>query len=191
MSEWKEKELEDYVVDHLDDVFSLITENPHVTLLGRQVRCRYGIIDILAFQGSTLFVIELKAVKADDNTAGQLQRYRHAIDRVGLPEHFTLELLDTFPILCDFPISLVVIAPAFTDKAVYGVDLCFKATKTDTGFAFAWEHGPKGDKKASATLMSTLRPYFDSLLHTQQQLFLRDSDGILTRSAARRMLDVN
>lgn len=191
MTPWLEKDLEDYVVSHLNDVFGLIIDNPHVTLLGRQVRCRYGIIDLLAYQDSTLFIVELKAVKADDNTAGQLQRYCRAIQHAPLPDRFSLEFLDLYPVLYDFPISLIAIAPAFTDKAAYGVDFCIKTERIVDGFSFERAVWPKGDKEANKALTTILNPYFDSLIRAQKRVWLQDSDGILLRSAMRRMLETN
>ena len=171
MAKWLERELEDYVIANFDDVFCYIDEMHTAAVLGRQVHCRYGIIDLLAYQESTLFIFEFKAVRADDNVAGQLARYRRAINDVSLPAEWDIDMLNRYPLLVDFPIYTVALAPSFTDRALHGIDSCIEATKTPHGFAFRKCKWPRGDKGASRTLQTVLRPYFDSLLQSQMQRF--------------------
>lgn len=71
-----EKELEDYLVGHLDKI---AWDNTELKYLDRQVRLDGGAIDILAEvvcgEDSDICVIELKTCGLDDSAVGQIIRY--------------------------------------------------------------------------------------------------------------------
>lgn len=191
MNGWLEKELEDYAIANAPELFRYITGEPYVNVLGRQVRCPFGIIDLLAYQGLNLFIVEFKAVCADDKTAGQLFRYRQALSGLSLPDDYTLEMMDACPLLMDIPISLVAVAPSFTNSAMRGIDVCITAKKNQNGFAFERAKWPEYDKKSIDPLRELLRPYFDGIVRREMESTRKNNDDILIRSAQQRLLEVN
>lgn len=91
---FSEKELEDWFCDNVQEAMSALHSFPHdytFTLLGRQVKCEGGIIDLLILQqGETvgmdyhtgvgvIHVVELKATKAKRQDWEQLDRYMRCL----------------------------------------------------------------------------------------------------------------
>jgi Holliday junction resolvase-like predicted endonuclease len=77
MADFTEKQLEDWLVDNWQQaskraLFPYLPPSYDIELIGRQVFCSVGIIDLLAFTGRTFLVIELKAVTADEKAVEQV-----------------------------------------------------------------------------------------------------------------------
>jgi hypothetical protein len=188
---WLEKELETYAVTHMGELFQPIIGDLPVKILGCQVRCMFGIIDLLAYQGVNLFIVEFKAVTADEKTTGQLHRYKQAICNLSLPDGYTREMMDACPMLLDFPISLVAVAPAFTDSAMRGIDVCISARKQVDRFTFERAKWPGYDRDSADSINELLRPYLAGLVAWKLGQVQRDNDSILSDSAQKRLLEVN
>lgn len=148
MNDWLEKELEDYIVANPYDIEELIFgKHFDISVLGRQVRCQYGIIDVLMWAHNENFsyvlVVECKAKHEKGLAVEQVSRYRAAIDDartydnlpddafpdwrtgyIGWMHHVSIE---TIPVL---------IAPSFSDQltATY-TGVLIAAQQTDSGFA--------------------------------------------------------
>lgn len=85
-NEWLERELEDYIVEHPRELCASAFQyfNEQATVLGRQVRCQYGIIDVLIWlhsdTTSQVLVIECKAKHERGLAVEQVKRYQAAIE---------------------------------------------------------------------------------------------------------------
>lgn len=129
MIDWLEKELEDYVVANPQEFEPLIfgSNTYTVSVLGRQVRCQYGIIDALLWARNEKFsfvlVVECKAKHEKGLAVEQVSRYIAAVEDAdmyeGLPDdafpnwktgcrgwmqHITIKTLP------------VIVAPSFSDQ---------------------------------------------------------------------------
>lgn len=83
---YTEAQLQAYVEAYLErdfrdwcDIFGAYPPRGDVRLIGSQVPCVSGIIDILATVKNTPMVIELKAVPVTERVIGQVMRYRSAV----------------------------------------------------------------------------------------------------------------
>lgn len=81
MGSVSERELEDFVCEHPEEVFFRGTE-----IIGRQVKLKHGILDILAWNGEGTYVVELKARPLKEKDIGQVLRYTHDV-REGLKQY--------------------------------------------------------------------------------------------------------
>lgn len=81
MVEISERELEDFVCENPEEVFFRGTE-----IIGRQVKLKHGILDILAWNGEGTYVIELKARPLKEKDIGQVLRYTYDV-REGLKQY--------------------------------------------------------------------------------------------------------
>lgn len=140
--DFKERELENYIVANLKTFTAQASDfwpldDLDVTLLGRQVPCKYGIIDLLIQVGAMLWVVELKAVRADQKCVGQLRRYERAIAELN-----PYEVLDTAGEMEIYANSVepitatVLVAPSFTPDAMCAVDWAIVTEKRDDAFVF-------------------------------------------------------
>jgi RecB family endonuclease NucS len=118
---YTEAQLQAYVERHLEDGLSQWCPSlQNVKLLGSQVRCETGIIDVLGVISNRPLVIELKAVTTTAKVVEQVMRYRNAVQ-------------DVFANLCldigwsieqarwlhgEDGVQCVVIAPEFTPVAL-------------------------------------------------------------------------
>ena len=127
-TQWSERQLEDWLVNDptmiLDAALGRGHDRSKVRLLGRQVRCRTGIMDLLISHDATLFIVELKAVKATEETIGQVTRYRENILHTigsGIIKYATDDQCERFA-YTDGPdskdVMCIIIAPSFTPQAV-------------------------------------------------------------------------
>lgn len=133
---WKEVELEHYVagdIAALADVMFTGGEN-HLDLVGTQIPCMYGDIDMICTWRNTIFVIEFKAVKADESTVGQVCRYASAINAIADPyQHIPSDLFDTIAPQVWLHVQPVVVAPHF-DKRVFMSDcMLIQAKRLESG----------------------------------------------------------
>lgn len=193
---WNEKQLEDYAVENWDQVFNCVDPGRKSTVIGRQIPCRHGIIDLLAYRGEALYIVEFKAVKADDTVAGQLQRYRRAVEGLFYPDAVTLGMIAALE--AGRITQTIVVAPSFTKRAMYGVDFCIRAFpvidiegKESAGFGFEPAHYCGTTKNTDAQLQEALTPYFRSVLQTEQTKLSRRNDATLRYSAEQRTKETN
>ena len=76
-----EKQLENYIVDHIGDgIFSGFGNQ--ITIVGRQVQLPHGIVDLLLFNGESFWVTELKAVSVKPRDYTQVMRYTQDIKEI-------------------------------------------------------------------------------------------------------------
>ena len=71
-------------VGHLADWFGM-SDRPlalSVRVLGAQVPCAAGLIDVLAMIGDQLVIVELKAQPVTERTVGQVLRYKTAVEDI-------------------------------------------------------------------------------------------------------------
>jgi len=86
MGDWLEKELEDYIVAHPRELCeqAIMYFKENVTVLGRQVRCQFGIIDVLLWVQSDVksyvLVVECKAKHEKGLVVEQVSRYLKAVE---------------------------------------------------------------------------------------------------------------
>jgi len=71
-----EKELEDYVCAHITDVL-----DEYAVFIARQVPLVHGRLDILACDGSSVYVIELKVKPLKEKDVGQVLRYTADVEK--------------------------------------------------------------------------------------------------------------
>jgi hypothetical protein len=148
MSDWKEKELEDYIVANPFELFAdyeIVPLSLQIRLLGRQVRCKYGIIDLLYCLSSAeewrayphIYILELKAVQADKKTVEQMERYKAAVNDIDLykyvpPGDFLhyAHMIDNF-----MTINTMIVAPSF-HESIRWFEIQKLTDRTDAGFTF-------------------------------------------------------
>jgi hypothetical protein len=155
MGEWLERELEDYIVAHPRELcataFMYFTED--VSVLGRQVRCQYGIIDVLLWVHSEtvshVLVVECKAVHEKGLAVEQVTRYQSAIEFAGIYDNLPS---DAFPEYgtnnhgwahhIEIVTHPVLVAPSFDKKLVSTFHgSLVTAQKIDGGFSLASSGG--------------------------------------------------
>lgn len=125
MNAYLESELQSYTERHIERDFArwLPFLKPF-RMLGSQVQCANGFIDILGVSGYRPVIVELKAELATEKVVGQVLRYRAAVQDtferqvcdLVIPDHQNDNI-----ILGDIEPACVVIAPAYHDKAVAGL----------------------------------------------------------------------
>jgi Holliday junction resolvase-like predicted endonuclease len=186
-----EKHLEDYAVAHIDDVFACVDKDMRVTIIGQQVPCRHGIIDLLAYYRGQLLVIEFKAVQADDKVAGQLERYKRAIQFLTVPDFITLDIMRSYPNLFDNMIATVAIAPSFTTQALRAVDHCILSSRSGNEYTFEKAPYTREPKGTNDKLKEVLRPFYRDRLNWEMEYKKKHNDQILQWSAEQRLKDVN
>lgn len=171
---WLEKELEDAIADDptilLDAAYGeYVHDRNYCRLLGRQVPCGTGIIDLLFTYGKQLYIVELKAVKATDATVGQTIRYKEAVksatddalfkyaaipQKLRIPRSLYLSGLDP---------ECIIVAPTFTTEAINTMSLIGQAViaRKDEEGAFRLSPAERHhfDDKADQSLVSLLKGY--------------------------------
>lgn len=181
-NEWLERELEDCLVD---DPYILFTgyyegdrENKEVGLLGRQIKCRYGIIDLLFYSCLrstsipvyTVTLVELKAVQANHRTVEQVMRYMAAIEQIGFyaavpSDHFAEygHMVDSF-----IHFESVIVAPSFDDSISWFPNKII-VEKTDGMFEFTQPWEVKGTYEDNDPLRTALSPLFPRVAESARQ----------------------
>lgn len=173
MPAFLERELQEYLEG---DGFAAIGEamaghvhlgSLNLRLVAPQVRCRYGVIDLLAVWNElTPVVIELKARKADGRAASQLLRYAKAVEdaysRVYYDQMFA-EGLEELPSMRGwYSITTILIAPDFDDDALLLSDWNLLAKHPDNKFRLEVASSPKD--RPQEQLEGMLRPFALGLL---------------------------
>lgn len=173
MADFTEKQLEDWLTEnwateHSKALFPYMPESLRpVELVGRQVRCKSGTIDLLAFSLRTFLVIELKSTTADERVIEQVMRYQHAVERAAMAAEFDISLSMGmgYPSGEATMTSLVVIAPRFTAKALNTLYVIGSPVIVSfDGHEFAFSVPGVEIAQPSAKLREVLRPYVASAI---------------------------
>ena len=173
MADFTEKQLEDWLVDNWDAEHgkALFPYYPSirkgVELIGRQVHCQHGIIDLLAFTERSFIIVELKAVIADEKVVEQVIRYQRSIEEAALATEFDVSLGMGlgYPSGEATDTTSVVIAPGFTRKALKTLGLIGMpviASFDGCNFSFSMADIQRG--KSMDGLRHMLRPYIASAI---------------------------
>lgn len=199
-NQWLERELENWVVANPHEIGRgmhevSVNKQPFV-YLGRQIKCTVGIVDLLFHSSRTLFVVELKAVRATAKDLGQVLRYTNYIedylfDFVSHPYPSQLNAMVYEFAKSMVEISPVLIAPDFDHMAAalpYVHTL--QATKTDDGFEIepVWKHDPAfGDSE----LRQALAPFAKLIQRETLEKARFDAERDARLSIERRLSDTN
>ena len=129
MNSWRESELEDYLASNSEGLrqamfaHSAYRDDKKLEYLGRQIRCNAGIIDLLFHSWLTLYVVELKAVKATSKDLGQVLRYSqyvsdnlHSLVSLPYPTRLNGAIYRFIDESC-VQVESVIIAPSFDASA--------------------------------------------------------------------------
>jgi len=139
MNDWLEKRLEDYIVANPRTVSEQILDyddDYEVSTLGRQVRCQYGIIDVLLWvhgpEHNLLLVVECKAKHERGLAIEQVERYIASVQSIARIQDVRLGAIP------------VIVAPSFDKRIVSTYDgILIAAQQIDNGFnlkrAFEWK----------------------------------------------------
>lgn len=121
-NKFKEKALEQWAVDNFDEFSMSFKYGKHsaVELIGTQISCPVGIIDMLAADERAIFVIEFKAVRATEEHVGQLMRYVGCIREAVCGEFYNRLKRHWSPIHSETFVTPVLVAPSFEKKAMLG-----------------------------------------------------------------------
>lgn len=120
--DWKEKELEDYVAAHPDELRDVLGEHlirQHnasaypFNVLGTQIPCDYGVIDMICTWIDTIYVVEFKAVRADEKAMGQAMRYVHYLECMFCPELYLQKFYPQIKSEIKWKVTPVLVAPSF------------------------------------------------------------------------------
>lgn len=180
MVKFAERELEDYLWNNPDSLGKLLHTsgiNGHEFVkLGRQVKCRSGIIDLLFYSFTTVYVVELKAVMADTSAMGQVNRYATQLCReIGITRIKPMgdvSYSDLYDFIKeDVSIETILVAPGFDDKVASASSSTMHlvvADKTDSGFNLCMD-GTYRRYTSNADLIDALKPFCDNIARVAQQ----------------------
>lgn len=185
MLKWKEKELEDFIEANPLVLFPIYFEGSHehleVVVLGRQIRCRYGIIDLLI--GSywrhqdipmfTVTVVELKAVTANQRTVEQVLRYMSAIEQINYYKFVPRDdFMDYAHEIEHFvTVESMIVAPKF-DESITWYPSRIEATKTASGFDFDFDRRVRGIRNDNNDLELAMNSIIEAATHSAKMRFV-------------------
>lgn len=134
--EWPEKELEEFTKNNMASLWNAMSGSPaEIDLIGTQITCALGRIDMLFTTGINIFPVEFKAVKATEKDLGQVLRYVSMIEKV-IDPYSRIQLDDNYLNIANkvfFKVQPVIVAPAF-DKTLFLSDcVLVAAAKNDDG----------------------------------------------------------
>lgn len=144
-NQWLEKELEGYAKTNINVLAQkLVMDSEGFELIGTQIPCVLGRIDMLCTWRMNLFIIEFKAVKATEKELGQTLRYSSLLQNVLDPyRHVSDKNFYAIANRVSYGIIPVIIAPDFDKTLFLSNCLLIKATKTETGgFSFGRASSP-------------------------------------------------
>lgn len=139
-ADWLEMTLENYVKNDISVLAMPLLLHPQreLNLIGTQIKCMYGRIDMLAWSDNYLFVIEFKAVNAGEKELGQVVRYSNLIESVvNVYQHLDGS---AFRVVTDpfYQVIPVLIAPSF-DKKLSSSNCLLVEANSDNGHTFEFE----------------------------------------------------
>lgn len=182
-NEWLEKELEDYIVANQREFCGAIypVDMFEISLLGRQVHCQFGIIDLLFWVRNVRFsyavVVECKAKHEKGYAVEQVTRYESAIRGADIYDDTPS---DAWPIFgtdyhgwaryIDIETLPVIVAPSFDEKLIPAFRGALVVAKhTGSGFAFERIGGapaPEGQDQLNQVLRPVIkRAHIDAKAH--------------------------
>lgn len=158
-NEWLEKELEDYIVANPRELCAAAFRyfDQQVTVLGRQVRCQYGIIDVLMWLHSDtvshVLVVECKAKHERGLAVEQVGRYQSAIEYAGIYSGLPNDAWPQYGTdyhgwahHIEIHSCPIIVAPSFDDKLITTFHgSLVTAQKVDSGFVLEGVGGPYPD----------------------------------------------
>lgn len=200
-NEWREKELEDYIVANPQAIgqhLHMVSVNKaELVYLGRQVKCEVGIIDLLFHANWTIYVVELKAVRATAKELGQVLRYADYIQEnlydfvhVDKATYFNA-LIHRFVYSNIITVVPVLVATDFDTMAASLIHVhTLKATKTNSGFVIdgIWANNPTYNDQ---DLYRALAPYAEYIRQQVLDKARFDAEKEARQSVERRLTDVN
>ncbi len=144
--EWLERELEDYTKNNLKSlVDAMMVSGDGFKLIGTQIPCVLGRIDMLCSRGSNLYVIEFKAIKASERELGQVLRYCSLLQELIDPYKHITSNADFHEIArtSSFRVQPVLVAPRFEDVLfVSGCALIIAEKNGTNDFSFRSASAP-------------------------------------------------
>lgn len=164
MNSFIEKDLEDFAEANIDalSLYMTLSDKAEVSMLGRQVPCAFGRIDMLAFYMHTIFVIEFKAVKAGEKELGQVMRYCSCVERTINPaEHMSFETYNAVFDYLIYDVRPIIVAPSFSESLLASNCTLITAAQSCDGFEFSspWKRGTsKIVAKGNERLLEALQP---------------------------------
>lgn len=175
-----ERDLEDYIWENPDSLGRLLHTsgvNGHKFVkLGRQVKCRSGIIDLLFYSFTTVYVVELKSVMANTSAMGQVNRYatqlRGEICITRIKPIGDVSYSDLYDFIKeDVSIETILVAPSFDDmvaSASSDTMHLIAASKTDLGFDLRFDGTYRG-YTSNADLTVAIKPFCDNIVKVAQE----------------------
>jgi hypothetical protein len=160
--EWLEKSLEKYVLSNMDELSKAIYAGTpqKITLLGSQIKCRYGIMDILCHDQFNVYVVECKAVEADESVVGQAMRYCNSLEYVLNPYfHLPDALLESSAEHVNYHIGSIIIAPSFCKKLRGSNCILIQATHKGDGQFSLERYAPEMNGFDDTDLEEMLIPF--------------------------------
>jgi len=152
MNDWLEKRLEDYIVANPRTISEQILDDDddyEISTLGRQVRCQYGIIDVLLWvhgpEHNLLLVVECKAKHERGLAIEQVERYIASVESIARIQDVRIGAIP------------VIVAPSFDKRLVSTYEgILIAAQQINNGFslkrAFEWK------RSSNDHLASVLEP---------------------------------
>lgn len=173
---WLEKSLERYIAGNLNQLSSAIHfgDSQELVFLGTQIKCRNGIIDLLCYSKFNVYVVECKAVEADESVVGQVLRYCNAVSMelnpyASLPPQY----LEAAAEYIRYHICPVIVAPSF-DRKLRGSNCALIQATCQADHTFLLERATHLDfRLADGELRETLLP-FAEMVAAQAMSDLRD-----------------
>ena len=179
-NEWREAELEEWVKDSPIRLMRLLLphmgEHSTIRILGQQLPCATGIIDLLVWADYSVFVVEFKAVSARTRELGQVTRYADQVERVienyylweqaGVSGEAVRSFIDFLgDPLCPVLVVPVLVAPSFAPNinSLTKKFCLVQATKAGEGFELK-SHGRTLGPDENEALFKAMNPF---LAHIQ------------------------
>lgn len=171
-NEWLERELEEFVAADLYRFFGGMRSGSNIKdwelgIVGRQLRCRFGIIDLLVYSVHrdipipvyTITIVEFKAVQAEKKVVEQVMRYKAALDEIDIYEAVPSESFYDYAHMIDsyFFVETMIVAPSFSDATKWYPNRVI-ANRNENGFDFSFDEGAKGTRHDNRELQTALRP---------------------------------
>lgn len=193
-NEWRERELEDYVVADIGRFLGSLRVGGDISafevgIIGRQVKCRYGVIDLLVYSTRidtpmpffTVSLLEFKSVQADKKTVEQVMRYMTAIEQIGIYDAVPDDDFFDYAHMVDSYIYFesMIVAPSFSEAIKWYPNRVL-ATYNGSGFDFAFDKGIKGTRRDNDELQTALMPIIKRATQSARQWHLtqRLQDGM-------------
>lgn len=133
-----EKDLEQYAEENIDSLSSAILwNNDKLEIVGRQIPCAFGRIDMIASYLHIVYVIEFKAIQAGQKELGQVMRYCSTVEyEIDPYKHMNFNTFDHVGQDTIWHVYPVLVAPAFSESMYATNCILIRATPHQHGFTF-------------------------------------------------------